>query len=267
MKKTFLALAAFAAVSMPLAAHAHRQWIEPSSTVLSGTGDDVWVTFDAAVSNTLFHADHQPMRIDNLVVTAPDGSTIAPQNVTRGRYRSTFDVQLTQNGTYRIVNASAGMNARYELNGENRNWRGAASEFATAIPAAATNVRVTENSNRVETFVTRGAPTPIAQVNAGLEIAPVTHPNDLVAGEAAQFRLLLDGRPAANIEVTIAPGNARYRNETAEIKITTNAQGAFSVTFPNAGMWWVNASVRDLPSQVQGATRSANYSGVYEVLP
>ncbi|HVK81314.1 MAG TPA: DUF4198 domain-containing protein, partial [Verrucomicrobiae bacterium] len=166
MKKTLLALAAFAAVSMPLAAHAHRQWIEPSATVLSGTGDDVWVTFDAAVSNTLFHADHQPMRIDNLVVTAPDGSTVASQNVTRGRYRSTFDVQLTQNGTYRIVNGSSGVNARYELNGENRNWRGSAAEFATAIPAGATNVRVTENANRVETFVTRGAPTPIAQVNA-----------------------------------------------------------------------------------------------------
>ncbi|HVK80576.1 MAG TPA: DUF4198 domain-containing protein, partial [Verrucomicrobiae bacterium] len=90
---------------------------------------------------------------------------------------------------------------------------------------------------------------------------------DLVAGESAQFRLLLDGRPAANIEVTIAPGNARYRNETGEIKVTTNAQGAFSVTFPNAGMWWVNASVRELPSQIRGATRSANYSGVFEVLP
>lgn len=267
MKKTLFALAAFAAAAVPLNAQAHRQWIEPSSTVLSGTGDDVWVTFDAAVSNTLFHADHQPMRIDSLVVTAPDGSQVAPQNVTRGRYRSTFDAQLTQNGTYRIVNGSAGVMARYELNGENRNWRGTAADYPSAIPAGATNVRVTENANRVETFVTRGAPTPIAQVNAGLELAPITHPNDLVAGEAARFRLLLDGRPAANIEVTIAPGNARYRNETAEIKVTTDAQGAFSVTWPTPGMWWMNASVRDLPSQIQGATRSASYSGVLEVLP
>jgi uncharacterized GH25 family protein len=207
------------------------------------------------------------MRIDDLVITAPDGSRVTPQNVSRGHFRSTFDVQLTQNGTYRIVNGSSGLMARYELNGENRNWRGGAAELGTAIPAGATNVRISENANRVETYVTRGAPTPITAANVGLELTPITHPNDLVAGEAAQFRLLLDGRPAANIEVTVAPGGARYRNDTGEIKITTDAQGGFSVTWPSAGLWWVNASVRDLPSQIQGATRNANYSGVLEVLP
>jgi hypothetical protein len=207
------------------------------------------------------------MRIDNLVVTAPDGATVAPQNITRGRYRTTFDVQLAQSGTYRIVNSSSGLNARYQLNGENRNWRGAASELPAAIPAGATNVRISENANRVETFVTRGAPTAVAPVNEGLELAPITHPNDLVAGETARFRLLLDGQPAANIEVTIAPGGARYRNETGEIRVTTDAQGAFSVTWPSAGLWWLNASVRDLPSPIENATRSANYSAVLEVLP
>ena len=268
MKKTTLFVAALlAAIAAPIAAHAHRAWIAPTATVLSGAGEDVWVGFDAAMSNTLFHADHNAMRIDGLVITAPDGSTVAPANVTRNRYRSTFDLQLTQNGTYRIVNANSGVNARYTLNGENRNWRGQASEFATALPAGATNVSVTESANRIETFVTRGAPTPIAQVNTGLALAPITHPNDLVAGEAARFRFLLDGRPAANLEVTIAPGGARYRNDTGEIKITTAADGTFSVTWPNAGMWWINASVRDLPSQVRNATRSVQYSGVVEVLP
>ena len=266
MKKHFVLIAAALAVlAAAPAAYAHRAWIQPSATVLSG--DDVWVGFDAAMSNTLFHADHNAMRLDNLVVIAPDGATIAPQNLTRGRYRSTFDLQLTQNGTYRIVNAQNGVNARYTLNGAQQGWRGQASELATAIPQGATEVRISENANRIETFVTRGAPTPITPTNQGLELAPITHPNDLVAGEAARFRFLLDGRPAANLEITIAPGGARYRNDTGEIKLTTNAQGEISVTWPAAGMWWINASVRDLPSQVRGATRSANYSGVLEVLP
>ena len=63
--------------------------------------------------------------------------------MTRGRYRSTFDVQLTQSGTYRIVNASSGLTARYELTGENRNWRGPAAEFATA-PAKLTFEQLVE---------------------------------------------------------------------------------------------------------------------------
>lgn len=35
---------------------------------------------------------------------------------------------------------------------------------------------------------------------------PVTHPNDLVNGEAATFQMLLDGKPAAGLEVTVTKG-------------------------------------------------------------
>lgn len=261
-----LAAALFAALlAAPLSAEAHRAWLLPSATVLSG--DNAWVSVDGAISNSLFHADHNAMRPDNLSITAPDGSVAAAQNLTVGRYRSTFDLQLSQQGTYRIANVMQGASARYMLNGEQRGWRGPAADLAAAIPAGATEIRLSENSNRVETFVTRGAPTPIALTNSGLELAPVTHPNDVVAGESARFRLLLDGRPAANLEVTLAPGGARYRNEPGEIKVTTDADGAFAITWPSAGMWWLNAGVRDLPSSIPDARRSANYTAVFEVLP
>src|SRR3546814_18506893 len=39
------------AVALPFGASAHRAWLLPSSTVVSG--DDVWVTVDAGVSNDL----------------------------------------------------------------------------------------------------------------------------------------------------------------------------------------------------------------------
>lgn len=266
MKSRLLLLAAFAtALAAPLSANAHRAWITPSAATFSG--DDPWVSFDAAISNTLFNADHVAMPLDNLTITAPDGAALTAQNVMRGRYRSTFDLQLTQNGTYRVANTQSGVGVRYQLGGENRFWRGAAADIANAIPAGATDVRVTENSNRIETFVTRGAPTPVQPQNSGLELLPLTHPSDLVVEEPGRFRLLVDGRPAANVEVTIAPGGARYRNDTGEIKVTTDANGAFSVQWPSAGLWWVNATVRDLPSTIAGATRNASYAGVLEVLP
>lgn len=266
MTKRALAALAFAtALLAPLAAHAHRAWMVPSATVLAG--DDAYVGVDAAVSNTLFFADHNAMRIDNLAVTGPDGAKVDAENVTRSRYRSTFDVHLTKPGTYRIANAMQGLNARYKLNGEDKGWRGTAAELATAIPAGATDVRITENASRIETFVTLGAPTPVRPTNAGLELVFDTHPNDSVSGEAGKFRFLLDGRPAANLKVTIAPGGARYRNAGGEVEVTTDARGAFTYTWPSAGMWWINASVRDLPSQVPNAKRSASYSGVLEVLP
>ncbi|MET0445126.1 MAG: hypothetical protein ABW151_11185, partial [Pseudorhodoplanes sp.] len=48
-------------VGLPLSAQAHRAWLLPSATVLSGDGD-LWVTVDAAVSNHQFYFEQQTMR-------------------------------------------------------------------------------------------------------------------------------------------------------------------------------------------------------------
>jgi uncharacterized GH25 family protein len=42
-------------------------------------------------------------------------------------------------------------------------------------------------------------------LNEGLEMVPITHPNDLVAGEPARFRMMLDGKPAGNLEAPSSP--------------------------------------------------------------
>ncbi len=101
----------------------------------------------------------------------------------------------------------------------------------------------------------------------GLELEPVTHPNDLVASEPATFKLILDGKPAANVEVEVVEGGNRYRSATTELKLKTDAQGAFTVKWPEAGMYWLEASVRGGQSSIPGAERSAAYVTTLEVLP
>src|SRR6187549_1965343 len=93
------------------AAHAHKSWLLPSATVLT---PDQWITVDAAVSNDLFYFNHVPLKLDNLVVTAPDGTTVATENPGTGKYRSTFDLHLAINGTYRLAIVNAGLFANYE---------------------------------------------------------------------------------------------------------------------------------------------------------
>ena len=112
----FAATAAALAALVATPASAHRQWMMPSSTVLSG--DDVWVTVDAAVSNDLFYFEHQPLRLDAMKAWAPDGSEAAIENKSTGRYRSTFDVHLTQKGTWRIASIVDGVMGSYDLNGK-----------------------------------------------------------------------------------------------------------------------------------------------------
>lgn len=266
MKKSIAFIAALAALALPMSAQAHRAWLAPTATVLSGT--DAWVGFDAGMSNGVFIPDHAAMRLDGLVITAPDGSTAQPENMNRARYRSSFDLHLTQPGTYKVANVMSGINATYTENGEQKRWRGQAAEFPAAIPAGATDVVATRTSNRIETFVTLGAPTDTVFTNPadGLVLIPVTHPNDLVAGESATFKLSIDGLPASDVEVTVARGGTRYRDNPEEMTVRTGADGAFTVTWPEPGMYWLNATVRT-PAQGDTIAATAQYVAVMEVLP
>src|SRR5690606_7031346 len=100
------------------------------------------------------------------------------------------------------------------------------------------------------------------------EIAYDTHPNDLFAGEEASFRLLMNGKPVSGVEVTIIPGESRYRDTSHEIKPTTDDGGRFSVIWPTAGRYWLNAGLEDKePSIPQATTRRASYTVTLEVLP
>ena len=292
MKRTSL-LALVAASLLPLAASAHKQWIVPSQAVVNGA--DVWVTFDAAVSNQLFFPDHVPMRLDNVTATAPDGSTVPLENASIGRYRSTFDLHLVQQGTYRIANTSAGLSARWDtpaslaakaraeaeskpVSGpgappETRGGflrRASAEDLKTKVPADAQNLQITQTVGRVETFVTNGAPneTALAPTGQGIELVPVTHFNDLFEGEEATFRVLVDGQPAAGLEFEIVRGGTRYRNAQEEIMATTDEQGLLRVTWPQPGVYWIETSVQDeRPSVPQATHRRLGYVATLEVLP
>ncbi|QGZ29960.1 DUF4198 domain-containing protein [Stutzerimonas stutzeri] len=285
IKWTALALA----VCLPLSAQAHRAWMLPSATVLSG--EDPWITVDAAVSNDLFYFEHFPLRLKGignlddapaggppgmrprpapeLQLLAPDGSTLKAENGNLGRYRSTFDLHLTQKGTYKLAVANDGLFASWKENGQSRRWMGSPDSFAKDVPAKADDLKVSQTSSRMEVFVTSGNPTEtvLKTTGKGLELAPITHPNDLFAGEAAEFTFLLDGKPAAGVEISVIPGGNRYRDQLGEINAKTDEQGKVSITWPEAGMYWLEAELKTDKGVTQPATeRRASYSATLEVL-
>lgn len=275
MKKTLLGFAVTAALAALTAvpASAHRQWMMPSSTILSG--DDVWVTVDAAVSNDLFYFEHQPMRLDTIKAWAPDGTEAAIENKATGRYRSTFDVHLTKKGTWRIATEADMLMGSYDLNGKTERLpRGTTTaNLAERVPAGATNVQTSESSSRNEIFVTVGEPTTtlFKPKGKGIELVPVTHPNDLFAGEAATFQFLLDGKPASGLAVTVIPGGIRYRDQLGQMDLKTGADGKVQLTWPEPGMYWVNVTTPQ-PERAEGDTsppppgRRASYVTTLEVM-
>lgn len=270
MNAAAIRCALLAAALLPATALAHKGWLQTSKTVLNV---NQWVTVDAASSTDPFVRDHNAMRLDNLAITAPDGSAVAPENAASGKLRSSFDLQLTQAGTYRIAVVNSGISASWDDKGQTQRWppRGtpfSAEGFAQAVPKKAKDLKVTQSLSRLETYVTAGKPndTALQPTGRGLELVPVSGFNDLYAGEAATFRFLLDGKPAASVKVEVIADGVRYRNAVEEVELETDAEGRFTYDWPKAGWYWLSASVQDDKGEKPATQRRTSYTGSFEVL-
>ena len=270
-----LALLACGAL-LSLSAHAHRPWLLPSATITDGSAPVVSV--DAAISEDLFEFDSFPLVLDALRVTAPDGSAVAADGRVEAKRRITFDLKLTQKGTFRISGMTDTAMASWKVGGETKRWRGAPAALAKEVPADAQDLQVSRQLVRAETFVTNDAPSalPASVTGEGLELLPLTSPTDLSVGDTTRFRMLLDGKPYAGADVTLIRGGNRYRYKMGEIALKTDAAGEFSVAWPEAGRYWmgVNHGGRGGPGAASGAApaggapaRRESYSATFEVLP
>ena len=269
-KKSLIALALAGA---SLSAQAHKPWLLPTSTIVESR--DNWVTIDAAVSEGLFDVDHVPLKLDGITITGPDGGKLEMQNVANGKLRNSFDLKLPKPGTYKIELVTKNVFASYkDQAGEAKRFRGTEETFAKDVPADAAELKVSRTQSRLETFVTTGEPdlAVFKPTGVGLELVPVTHPNDLRAGEKATWRFLLDGKPAANQGVSLIPGGVRYRGTLGEIRKTTDAKGELTFELPAAGMYMVSSSwpaaAPSKPGQPpQMPARRASYAATIEILP
>lgn len=263
-------------LALPAAAPAHRQWLAPSATAFSGTTS--YVTVDAASSNDLFFADHRAMPLDAIKVWTPDGGPGAIENGASGKVRSTFDVRLDKSGTWKIGTQTSSVMGSFKLNGEERRvgrpGGGMAPgttpvKSAADIPAGATDVKLTEIIARNEIYVTADQPTTtvFTPTGKGIELSPVTHPDELVVGEKANFRFLVDGKPASGLKVTVVPGGKRYRNDDGARDFIAGPDGLVAIDWPAAGLYWINASLTDdEPSEPKASQRRLSYTTTVEVL-
>lgn len=253
-------------------ANAHRAWIVPQETQLSG--ENSWVSFDAAVSNDIFVSNYNAGRFTGVKVNKPDGSATRVENIHKGKYRHVFDLALNQQGTYKIFMETSGLYAQWKENGEPK-WypgRGEAfsmAEFEKRVPKKADDLNISQYARRMETFVTLGAPTnkTLEPTNKGLELVAITHPNELYAGEEAQFKFLIDGKPAVGAEITAIQEGTRFRDAQEEIKVKSNSEGIVTLKWNGAGRYFLEAEYEDSQAKAPAMVRNGTYIAVLEVLP
>jgi hypothetical protein len=265
--------AAIALAGMACAAQAHRPWMIPNTTFVD-TDKEAWVMIDGAISESLFESDFLPLRMDGMTVTDPDGVTAAAPAATVGKFRSSVDIRLPKNGTYRITLATTSVMGSYKLNGEVKRFRATGQTAAREIPAGALDVHRTTVHQRQDIFVTANKPNSgaLKPTGAGLELVPVSHPNELRAGEKASFRFLLNGQPLPNFPFSLVPGGVKYRGTLNEVRLSTDAKGEASFTLPAPNMYWLSATYpanapRGPGAEAQPDATRYSYAATLEILP
>lgn len=264
-----------AMVGASASAFAHKPWMLPSTTLVE---EGQYVTVDAAVTEQLFYMDHMPLKIDGLVIIGPDGKPRAPENVSNGKLRTTFDVNVAAPGTYRMTLASETALASWKEGAEIKRWRGPVAEVDKQVPKNAAELRVQTTVSRLETFVSSKQPGALAGKPAGkgIEFEPVTNPTDLHAGEPARWRFLVDGKPAANLPFSLIPGGVRHRGTLGEQRYTTDAKGEINFALPAAGQYLLStawpAAAPQKGGEGQGPgqqppSRRLTYAATLEILP
>lgn len=214
------------------AALAHQPYLRPN--VFDATGRD-HVTVEAAFTEDVFAAE-VVMRSDFYHVVGPNGDTPI-RNVTYLRDLAVFEADTPVDGTYRLSSGPRqGRTARMYRAADGA-WKMVGEEDGPP-PAGAALVDV-QSITVAEVYVTRGAPSAEAlrPTGQGLELVPVTHPSDIVAGEDATFRLLLDGRPLANAPVTVFREAGRWDGRKVEADLVTGADGVVTIRATEPGAY------------------------------
>lgn len=252
MKKLALASLLFAATSVS----AHTVWVMPNQFVLSTTGS--WVSADVSAGNMTFVAD-KGISPDGMRLVNPKGEVETIKHKYQGKRKSQVDVELLQEGTYRLEMAGgARYFTSYVVNGERKRLMADKEARVKELPAGATEVSTSLNRSRSLSFITVNKPTQkvLELANEGLEFKSSVHPADIVAGEAVTFTFFIDGKPAANVELTLSVSGERYRDEAGRIQATTDATGTFSYTPKAAGTFLIEARYKSNSSTLKADTVS-----------
>ena len=254
-------------------AFAHRVWVKPNTTVVSG--DEAWVTFDAAIANGIFNPDHFAYPLERLNAQGPNGTSVSLENSATLKYRSVFDLHLQQEGTYRVYNASHSLMAFWKDEDGNRQmWPGRGKigtreALLKSVPMDADDLNIIDMSRRLETYVTLGAPSDVTQDkdNKGLSLSFKGHPNDLYTSEPNQFSFFFDNERAEGVEITLVREGQQYRDTDNSQTFRSDKNGNVDITFEDPGMYWLEAEYSDKKAKAPANERRGSYVVVLEVLP
>lgn len=155
------------------------------------------VSLEAAFADRFFVPEAKFDQSEFFVLT-PRGVRQTPDELVMVTSRTIVDHKLTEAGTYRFSSGEryGAVFHQYQHQGKQHSSR----DPHFVLPTGATLTAHFQSVTRAETYLTTGKPNrqALQPSGQGLEIAFISHPNELFAGQPLQLQLLLHGQPLAN---------------------------------------------------------------------
>lgn len=126
-----------------------------------------------------------------------------------------------------------------------------------------------QNVLKTEAYVSKGAPSQAALQTSGegLELKPLTHPNEIYLDKGFTFEMLLDGKPQKDFRIAVYRGGNTYEDKKIYAEARTNDEGKVSLSFDKPGIYLLSGSYPGRRVEGQApAPKSYSYSLTFEVL-
>jgi len=270
LKGVALTCAAIAGLAVSVSASAHPRWILPSHFTVSKEGGD-WLTFDVTASHGTFVFD-KPAGSESASVLMPDGRSERPNFVIRGKRRSIFDFEFTEQGTHKVaVNGTPTYWTKYKAGRRDTvKWLKAnKAERDAELPTKSRDVITQLSFTRTESYITVGKPSQSALEIEGklLELKPITHPADIVEGEPVTFQFFYNGQPQSGVTVDVTRDGTLYRNQQDQLDLVSDKQGMIKFTPEHAGRYLLRANHKgELKNNPLADTSSSNVHLTFEAV-
>lgn len=200
------------------------------------------VTVEAGFTDDIF-AGRVAMRSDHWNVFGPNGEVPIP-GVTYLSQISVFEAPTPTDGTYRISSGRREGRIAKMYRSATAGWRFVGEEAGVTV-AEADQVE-TQSITVADVYVTRGEAGEVpAARGTGVEVIPVTHPNEIVEGEDAVFQLLIDGQPRGGLPITVFREAGRYDGRLVEAEVVSGPDGRFTVKPSAPGAYLTLIRYRD----------------------
>lgn len=251
-------------------ANAHPRWVLPSHFTVSKEGGD-WLSFDVTASHGTFVFD-KPAGSESAQVVMPDGRTERPNFVIRGKRRSMFDFYFEEQGTHKVqINNVPTYYTQYKAGRRDTvKWLKAnKADRMDLLPQKARDVVTQISFTRAESYITVGKPsTTVFEIEGKLlEMKPITHPADIVAGEEVAFQFFYNGKPQAGVVAEITREGTLYRNHQEQIDVISDEQGHINFVPDIAGRYVMKANYKgELKDNPLAEKASVNVHLTFEAL-